>query len=145
MFERYTEKARRALFFARYEASEFGSHHIEPEHILLGLFREDNALANRYLQSCPGTESIRKQVEAHAPARAKIPGTVDLPLSHECKHLLDRVADEARRLSHDHIDTGHLLLGLLCEEKCFAAELLHERGLSISQMRKDLEDGGSYV
>ena len=47
MFERYTEKARRTIFFARYEASQFGCSYIETEHLLLGLFREDKALANR--------------------------------------------------------------------------------------------------
>ena len=47
MFERYTEKARRVIFFARYEASQFGSPYIETEHLLLGLLREDKALANR--------------------------------------------------------------------------------------------------
>ncbi len=40
MFERYTEKARRTIFFARYEASQFGSPYIEVEHLLLGLMRE---------------------------------------------------------------------------------------------------------
>ena len=51
MFERYTEKARRVIFFARYEASQFGSPYIETEHLLLGLLREDKALANRFLRS----------------------------------------------------------------------------------------------
>src|SRR5947207_10768613 len=37
MFERYTEKARRVIFFSRYEASQFGSPYIETEHLLLGL------------------------------------------------------------------------------------------------------------
>jgi ATP-dependent Clp protease ATP-binding subunit ClpC len=51
MFERYTEKARRVIFFARYEASQFGSPYIETEHLLLGLLREDKALTNRFLRS----------------------------------------------------------------------------------------------
>jgi ATP-dependent Clp protease ATP-binding subunit ClpC len=50
MFERYTEKARRIIFFGRYEASRFGSPYIETEHLLLGLLREDKALANRFLR-----------------------------------------------------------------------------------------------
>jgi len=41
MFERFTEQARRTIFFARYEASQFGSTQIESEHLLLGLIRED--------------------------------------------------------------------------------------------------------
>ena len=51
MFEKYTEKARRVIFFARYEASQFGQPHIETEHLLLGLLREDKALTNRFLRS----------------------------------------------------------------------------------------------
>ena len=51
MFERYTEKARRVIFFARYEASQFGSPLIESEHLLLGLLREDKTLTNRFLLS----------------------------------------------------------------------------------------------
>ena len=50
MFEKYTEKARRVIFFARYEASQFGSPYIETEHLLLGLLREDKALTNRFLR-----------------------------------------------------------------------------------------------
>ena len=46
MFERFTEKARRAIFFARYEASQYGSKIIETEHLLLGILREDHALAH---------------------------------------------------------------------------------------------------
>ena len=59
MFERYTEKARRVIFFARYEASQFGSPYIETEHLLLGLLREDKALTNRFLRSHASVESIR--------------------------------------------------------------------------------------
>ena len=51
-------------------------------------------------------------------------------LSNECKRVLAYAAEEAERLSHKHIGTEHLLLGLLREEKCFAAEILHERGLA---------------
>jgi ATP-dependent Clp protease ATP-binding subunit ClpA len=51
MFERYTEKARRVIFFARYEASQFGSPYIETEHMLLGILREDKRLTNRFLRS----------------------------------------------------------------------------------------------
>ena len=61
MFERYTEKARRVIFFARHQAGQFGSPYIETEHLLLGLFREDQALTNRFLGSHVAVESIRKQ------------------------------------------------------------------------------------
>ena len=138
MFERYTEKARRVIFFARYEASQFGSPYIETEHLLLGLLREDKALTNRFLRSHASVESIRKQIEAHTTIREKVSTSVDLPLSNECKRVLAYAAEEAERLSHKHIGTEHLLLGLLREEKCFAAEILHERGLRLSNIREEL-------
>ena len=138
MFERYTEKARRVIFFARYEASQFGSPHIETEHLLLGLLREDKALTNRFLRSHASIESIRKQIEGRTAVREKVSTSVDLPLSQECKHVLTYAAEEAERLSHKHIGTEHLLLGLLREEKSFAAELLQERGLRLSTLREEL-------
>ena len=138
MFERYTEKARRVIFFARYEASQFGSPYIETEHLLLGLLREDKALTNRFLRSHASIESIRKQIEARTTVREKISTAVDLPLSEECKRVLNYAAEEAEHLSHRHIGTEHLLLGLLREEKSFAAQILNERGLRISTVREEL-------
>ena len=139
MFERYTEKARRVIFFARYEASQFGSPYIETEHLLLGLLREDKALTNRFLRSHASVESIRKQIEQHTTIREKVSTSVDLPLSNECKRVLAYAAEEAERLSHKHIGTEHLLLGLLREEKCFAAEILTERGLRLTAIREELQ------
>jgi ATP-dependent Clp protease ATP-binding subunit ClpC len=131
------------IFFARYEASQFGSPYIETEHLLLGLLREDKALANRFLRSHAALESIRKQVESQTTIREKVSTSVDLPLSHECKRVLAYAAEEAERLSHKHIGTEHLLLGLLREEKSFAAEILHERGLRLNQVREEIARSSS--
>jgi Uma2 family endonuclease len=138
MFERYTEKARRVVFFARYEASHFGSPYIDTEHVLLGLLREDKALTSRFLRSGSSVEEIRRQIEGHTPPGEKVSTSVDLPLSNECKRVLAYAAEEAERLNHRHIGTEHLLLGLLREEKCFAAEILHECGLRLSAVREEL-------
>jgi hypothetical protein len=116
MFERYTEKARRVIFFAREEASEFGSPYVEGEHLLMGLLREDKAPANRFLRSQAAVESIRKQIENHLPIREKFSTSVDLPLSHESSRVLAFAAEESQHLNHQHIGTEHLLLGLLREE-----------------------------
>jgi bifunctional UDP-N-acetylglucosamine pyrophosphorylase/glucosamine-1-phosphate N-acetyltransferase len=138
MFERYTEKARRVIFFARYEASEFGSPYIETEHLLLGLLREDKPLAVRFLRSDAPLESIVKQIEEHTVIREKVPTSADLPLSNENKRVLAYAAEEAERLGHKHLGTEHLLLGLLREEKCFASQILQERGLKLDQIREEL-------
>src|SRR5215510_2588174 len=128
MFERYTEAARRVIFFARYEASQFGSTSIETEHLLLGLIREDD-LTNRFLRNHSSIESIRKEIEGRTNIREKVSTSIDLPISNECKRILAYAAEEAERLNHRHIGTEHLLLGILREEKCVAAEILHVRGL----------------
>jgi ATP-dependent Clp protease ATP-binding subunit ClpC len=138
MFERYTEKARRVIFFARYEASQFGSPTIETEHLLLGLLREDTTLIGRFLDTDDSQESIFKQIGEHAPIGRRIGTNVDLPLSNESKRVLAYAAGEAKRLGHKHIGTEHLLLGLLREEKCFAAQILQERGLKLKQVRASL-------
>ena len=139
MFERYTEKARRTIFFGRYEASQFGSPYIETEHLLLGLLREDKALANRFLRSHAVVESIRRQIERHTAPGEKVSTSVDLPLSHECKRMLAYGAEEAERLNDEYIGTTHLLLGLLREEKCFAAQLLREQGLTLDSVREQVQ------
>lgn len=138
MFEKYTEKARRVIFFARYEASQFGSPYIETEHLLLGLLREDKALTNRFLRGRESVEAIHKQIEDHTITREKVSTSVDLPLSNEGKRVLAYAAEEAAHLSHRHIGTEHLLLGLLREEKSFAAQLLKERGVMLSRIREEL-------
>jgi ATP-dependent Clp protease ATP-binding subunit ClpA len=139
MFERYTEYARRTIFFGRYEASQFGSPYIETEHLLLGLLREDKVLANRLLGSPTAVESIRKQIERHTPPREKTLFSVDLPLSHECMRVLAYGSEEAQRLNDQHIGTEHLLLGLLREQKCFAAQLLGGQGLTLDSVREQVE------
>ena len=136
MFERYTEKARRVIFFARYEASQFGSQAIETEHLLLGLLREDKALAHRFLPA--KTEDIYRTIETATIKREKVSTSVDLPLSEEGKRVLAHAAEEAERLSHKHIGTEHLLLGLLRGEKSFAARILNENGVRLLAVREEL-------
>lgn len=139
MFERYTEKARRVIFFARYEASQFGAQAIEVEHILLGLLREDKQLSQKHFRSPNAAiEAIRKEIEKKFVYREKVNQTVDLPLSVAAKRVLQFAADESERFQHRHIGTEHLLLGILREEKSTAAALLHERGLRLHQVREDM-------
>jgi hypothetical protein len=136
MFERYTEKARRVIFFARYEASMFGSPYIETEHLLLGLLRENPALTFVVLPPGASIDAIRKEIEEHTTPWDKTSASVDLPLSNESKRVLAYAAEEATRLVHRHIGSEHLLLGLLREENSFAAHLLNSRGLSLERARE---------
>ena len=137
MFERYTEKARRVIFCSRYEASQFGSPYIETEHLLLGLIREDKAHTRRFLPRV-ALQGLRQKIEKHTVIRERVATSVDLPLSNESRRALAYAAEEADGLTHKHIGTEHLFLGLQREEKCFAAQLLTECGLRLETVRAEL-------
>ena len=130
MFERYTENARRTIFFARYEASQRGSNYIEPEHLLVGILREDDGV-RALLKGISVKEATSKLA---LPLGEKIATSVDLPISHSSKLVLAYGAEEAQRLAHKHIGTSHLLLGLLREESR-AAEFLRDQGVEIEAVR----------
>jgi ATP-dependent Clp protease ATP-binding subunit ClpC len=139
MFERYTEKARRVIFFGRYEASQFGASSIDPEHILLGLMREDKSLTSRFFQRPQlATESIRREVEGRVIMREKISTSVELPLAPETKRILAFAHEESDKFRHRHIGTEHLLLGLLREDRSMASEILYERGLRLHTVREEI-------
>src|SRR6266513_2584716 len=139
MFERYTERARRVLFFARYEASQLGSISIETEHLLLGLIREGKGLTSRsFARSHLSLENIRKEIEGRSVFREKVSTSVEIPFSAETKRVLQFAAEEADRLLHNYIGTEHLLLGILREERSVAASILMEKGMRLNTVREDI-------
>jgi hypothetical protein len=140
MFERYTERARRVIFFARYEASQVGSPVIGDEHLLTGLMREDKGLLRQYIGGEPSAEAIRAAITAATLIREPTSTSVDLPLSPAAKRILAYAAEEAERLAHQHIGTEHLLLGILRQESCLSARLLRERGLTIQGARVQIAE-----
>jgi len=139
MFERYTEKARRVIFFARYEASQYGSPYIETEHLLLGLLREDRALAKKFLGEVNSEEGIRAEIEKHITPRERLSTSVEVPLTLESKKIMNLAAEEADRLGHRHIGTEHVLLGLLrVEGGSLAGEILRARGVRVATLREQV-------
>src|SRR4051812_46956316 len=98
MFERYTEPARRVYFFARFEASQFGSATIESEHFLLGLFREDEKRLQGFLPDSTSFEAIRRQIKDQVTIHEKTSPSIDIPLSDECARILSHAAEESERL-----------------------------------------------
>ncbi len=139
MFERYTERARRVLFFARYEATQLGSTSIETEHLLLGLIREGKGLTSRiFARSHLSLESIRKEIEGRTVFQEKVSTSVEIPFSSETKRVLGFAAEEADRLLHTYIGTEHLLLGILREERSVAASILYEKGMRLASVRDDI-------
>ncbi len=139
MFERYTERARRVLFFARYEASQLGSLTIETEHLLLGLIREGKGRASRiFSRAHLAPDKIRKDIEDRSVFREKVSTSVEIPFSAESKRVLGFAAEEADRLQSDHIGTEHLLLGIRREERSVAASILMGEGLRLSTVRNEI-------
>jgi ATP-dependent Clp protease ATP-binding subunit ClpA len=138
MFERFTEQARRTIFFARYEASQYGSPFIEIEHVLLGLVREDKALAKTFSAQGDGSAEIRAEIEQHIRRGQRISTSVEIPLSEQSAKALKLAVEESDRLGHRHIGTDHLLFGLLGVEGSLAARLLQARGLTVAAVRERL-------
>ena len=144
MFERYTEKARRAIFFARYEASQYGSPYIESEHLLLGLLREGPNLTEMLGEGDVKTQ-IRSEVERHITPRERIATWVEVPLTAECEKILRLAFEESQRFGHAHVGTEHLLLGILVSENSLAARVLQGRSLKAAQVREQLAKAKPYA
>jgi uncharacterized protein (TIGR03435 family) len=139
MFERYTEQARRALFFARDEAFQRGSPQIETEHLLLALFRDERSVTMRvFARAHLRLDDIRRLVDARTSQYAPLSDSSDVPFSQEITRALRYAAQEADGLLHSHIATEHLLLGLFRENRCTAASILGEVGLRIDAVRDQI-------
>jgi ATP-dependent Clp protease ATP-binding subunit ClpC len=138
MFERYTERARRVLFFARYEAGELGSLSIGTEHVLLALIREGKGLTSEiFAQAHLSLEAIRGEIETGKGPR--LDESVEIPLSPEMVELLVKLApEEADRLNDSHIGSEHLLLGLLRGEGTVAGSILASQGLRLDTVRQEI-------
>jgi 2-C-methyl-D-erythritol 2,4-cyclodiphosphate synthase len=133
MLERVTEKARRVIFFARYEASQYGSPIIETDHLLLGLAREDRWLVNHVLGDRATIEDIRRQIESRITIRDPISTSVEVPLSAESKRVLARATEFADNIGQKHVSTEHILLGLVAVAPQIRADL-EKLGLAESEL-----------
>ncbi len=139
MFEKYNEKARRALFFARYEASKLGSRVIESEHILLGILREGEETVNEILRRFHvKPEEVRREIEGERVFVERISSTAELPLSEESKKILAYASHEAESMLHPTVGSEHLLIGILRVEGCLAMRILLQHGLDVYTVRDEV-------
>lgn len=137
MFERYTEEARRSIFFARFEASVFGATAIDTEHLLLGILKADKTIAQTLVPFHVTDETIRTKIAQHRPpSDAQVLTSVDLPVSHQSKRVLAYGAEAAESLNRKQIGPEHLLLGLVREDSCLAAQILLEAGLTTAKLMR---------
>jgi ATP-dependent Clp protease ATP-binding subunit ClpC len=143
MFERFTIKARRVIFFSRYECATLNAPALAPEHILLGLLREDRALTQKLTGAPLDIESIRAEVAASTQPTDHPPSPLDPPLTDATKCALALAAKESEQLGHTDIGMGHLVLGLLAEGSSLAARILNARGITLEAYREHIRNPGS--
>jgi ATP-dependent Clp protease ATP-binding subunit ClpC len=141
VFERYTEPARRAIFFSLWHARLGEEAAIDSVHLLRGLTQEENSRANTIFQ-------LREQfpIQGDRPSRFATHEDVpkpDLPLNPEAKRILARTAWEANAMRDYWIDNEHLLLGVLAEPRCQAAQYLAKAGLSLKHARRAIIENKS--
>lgn len=139
MFERYTERARRVLFFARVAVSTFGGTAIETEHILLGLIRARRGFTSGLLDRAQvDSELLEAELEKRLAVGERVPSTVEIPFSEDTKRILEFAMAEADRLGHNFIGPEHLLLGILSGRKNGAAEFLASNGINQDLVRQEI-------
>ena len=137
MFERYTEDARRSIFFARYEAHQRGSGYITPLDILLGVCRDENTRLDRLIGLRQSWEMFRTRINAKYPPGESLPKHTDMPLDNESKRVLAYAAEEAEKMNDWWLDSSYLVLGIL-REGGFTRDLLIENGVTIELLRERL-------
>lgn len=139
-FARYTEAARRTIFFARYWAHRHESRWIQSEHLLLGLIEADGNLFDRLLRDETARADLRSKIESHT-TREKVAAS-HRPLSSECRRILEYAAEEANRLRHTSIGTRHFMLGLTHAEGSLAtsifSETLASKGMRLDRARNNI-------
>jgi ATP-dependent Clp protease ATP-binding subunit ClpC len=138
MFEKYNEKARRALFFARYESSKLGSKVIESEHILLGVLREGEEIIKEiFARFNVKPDEIRREIEGDRVFVERVSSTQELPLSEESKKILAYASHEAESMMHPYVGTEHLLIGILRVDPCVAGRILMSHGFNLYGVREE--------
>ena len=136
MYERYTESARRAVFFAVWHARLRESAEIESVDLLRGLMHDDNSRVNTVFGlrerfpmygGCPSRFASAEQVPKFDPVLIK-----------EAKRILAWAGREADALRDYWIDSEHLLLGILREPRCMAAQFVAKTGITLQGARRTL-------
>jgi ATP-dependent Clp protease ATP-binding subunit ClpC len=132
MFERFTDHARRIVVLAQEEARMHRHSYIGTEHILLGLIHEGEGVAAQVLAMSPGVtlDAVRTWVREVIGEGGAVPTAGHIPFSPRCKKALEYSLREALQLGHSYIGTEHVLLGLIRDPACVAAQILGSSGVT---------------
>src|ERR671917_202338 len=138
VWQRFTERARRVVFFAQEEAGRLGENYVSTEHLLLGLVRENDSVAARILDRMGvSLGRIRSEIERQV-ARGDGRLGQDMELTPRAKRVIDLAYDEARQLNNNYIGTEHLLLGLIREGEGLAGRVLSKLGVDLERTRREV-------
>ncbi len=138
MWQRFTERARRVVFFAQEEAGRLGENYVSTEHLLLGLVRENDSVAARILDRMGvSLGRIRSEIERQVTRGDGRLGQ-DMQLTPRAKRVIDLAYDEARQLNNNYIGTEHLLLGLIREGEGLAGRVLAKLGVDLERTRREV-------
>ncbi len=137
----WSEEARRALFFARYEAMAFAHAEITPEDLLLGALRQDRAFAIDTLGAA-AIEEIRRELDAPPRTHEKnIQIARRVPLSDPCKRALAHATEEAQAAGSVRVAARHLIGGIVRGEGSLAARILARHGCGLAEIRSRYRQG----
>jgi len=139
VFGRFTDRARRVLVLAQEQALLLGHDCIGTEHILLGLLAEERGIAAHVLADfCVSLKNAGDTLETLKEPRRLSHDirTESPPFTPGAKKALELSLREALRLGHDHIDTEHLLLGLIREGEGVGAQILVTLGVDLGELRE---------
>jgi ATP-dependent Clp protease ATP-binding subunit ClpC len=136
MFERFTDRARRAVVLAQEEARMLDHDYIGTEHLLLGLIHEGKGVAAKALEEMGITEeAVRQQVEEIVGRGQQVPRSGHIPFTPRAKKVLKLSLREALQLGHSYIGTEHILLGLMREGEGVAVQVLLRLGADVDGTR----------
>jgi len=137
MFEKFTERGRKVIIYAREEAEKRQNDYLGTEHLLLGLLREDDSLPMVILKKMGlSADELRMEVERNLPTGSNILTFGDIPFTPRAKKVLELAVEEARLLGHSYIGSEHLLIGLIREEAGIAGKILRSLGANLLGVRQ---------
>ena len=140
VFDMFTDAAKRVVVHAQEEGTRLHHRRMGPEHLLLGLLREEEDLAARALGGLGvGYEAAEAEVLRAIPAR-KRPVDDGLPFSRETRAALRYSFHASARHGHGHLGTEHLLLGVLYRDRATVPGLLRNLGIAPERVRGEVED-----
>jgi ATP-dependent Clp protease ATP-binding subunit ClpA len=138
VFERFTDRARRAVVLAQEEARLLNHNYVGTEHLLLGLIHEGEGVAAKALESLGiSLQAVRREVEEIIGQGQSAP-TGHIPFTPRAKKVLELSLREAKQLGHNYIGTEHILLGLIREGEGVAAQVLVKLGASLDRVRQQV-------